>query len=328
MALKVTRQQAIRYRLIANNLTERLSPGEYVRAARNAIQDTYPRSALLSLHARVAECEPTAWEDPGLVQLYSPRAAVHILPAADRDIFTVGRLPLDPAAREKVDEHARLACAALRGSTLRGRDVSRKLGEHIRRGSATGRIGIRWDTRSVVFRELPSPEIDATEAGRELCRRHIHAFGPTTPLAFAWWAGMPNADAGKVWQLLAADLTEVNLEGHSAWILAEDEAALRTRSTVEGVRLLPAEELRLFGRDRTGLFIAPMRQMNLPLFDTFHPHGVVVNGEVIGSWGRRGGRVNIRVGRSLRPSTKEAIEAEAAAFPIPGAKITVEFAVS
>src|SRR5215510_8293735 len=100
--LVVRRGQAIAYRLAANDLVTRLPPGSYERAARHALQDSYPRSALLSLHARVEGCEPSAWEAERLIQTYSPRAAVHVLPVADWAVYTVGRLPLDPAARQYV----------------------------------------------------------------------------------------------------------------------------------------------------------------------------------------------------------------------------------
>jgi hypothetical protein len=41
------------------------------------------------------------------------------------------------------------------------------------------------DDERPVVREVPRPEADFSEAHAELCRRHIHAFGPTTPGAFA-----------------------------------------------------------------------------------------------------------------------------------------------
>jgi hypothetical protein len=97
--LRVSRMQAVNYRLAVNYLSTRLSPGSYVEAAYVGLQDTAPRDALLGLHARVEVCEPSGWQHPGVIQTYSPRAAVYVLPTDDFGVFTVGRLPRDPEAR-------------------------------------------------------------------------------------------------------------------------------------------------------------------------------------------------------------------------------------
>ncbi len=50
--LAVDRRQAVAYRLETNHLDQRLRPKSYGEAVRFAIQDTIPRSALVSLRAR------------------------------------------------------------------------------------------------------------------------------------------------------------------------------------------------------------------------------------------------------------------------------------
>jgi hypothetical protein len=77
--LRVSRSQAVAYRLAANHLSRRLPACSYAEAAYAGLQDTAPRDALLGLHARVAGCEPSAWEHPRLIQTYSPRRAVYVL---------------------------------------------------------------------------------------------------------------------------------------------------------------------------------------------------------------------------------------------------------
>jgi hypothetical protein len=93
--LRVSRAQAVNYRLAVNNLSCRLPAKSYVKAAYVGLQDTAPRDALLGMHARVAACERSAWEHPRLIQTYSPRAAVYVLPRDDFGVFTIGRLPRD-----------------------------------------------------------------------------------------------------------------------------------------------------------------------------------------------------------------------------------------
>jgi hypothetical protein len=323
--LQVTHRQAVAHRLHTHHLTSRLPSGSYAAAARFALQDSAPRSALLSLHARVEGCVPSAWEDPSLVQTYSPRAAVHVLPQADFGVFTVGRLPSDPDARAVIEAMADRICHALDGRELRIGYLPSDLQGTVRPAAAGGRLAVRWTTSSLSVREVPLPDVEREEARLELCRRHLHAYGPSTPTAFAWWAGISTQDAQQTWRRLRADLLTVDFDGHRAAILGADEPAFSSASEVHGVRLLPAEERRLFGRDRTGLFVAPeWRGSAHPYSDTFHPHVVVVDGKVIGAWGRRGGRVVVKVGEGLPQRVRAALEGEALAFPIPGATMRVE----
>ena len=129
------------------------------------LQDTVPRDALLGLHARVEACEPAAWQHPGLIQTYSPRAAVHVLPADDFGVFTVGRLPRDPEARQVLEDLAEVSCAAMDGQALRGHALLSAKG-----GCATGRIAVRWTTSALYVRERERPSIDPETARMELCR--------------------------------------------------------------------------------------------------------------------------------------------------------------
>jgi len=317
VVLRVSRMQAVNYRLVVNYLSTRLSPGSYVEAAYVGLQDTAPRDALLGLHARVEACEPSAWQHPGLIQTYSPRAAVYVLPADDFGVFTVGRLPRDPQALQRLEDLAEESCAAMDGQEVRGTALLAKA------GCATGRIAVRWTANAVYVRERQRPSIDLETARMELCRRHVHAFGPTTPAAFAWWAGVSVRDATKTFDLIASELLQVDLSGHDAWVLAADESALRSAGPTRSVRLLVSSDLRLLGQDRSQLFVGPGKNDHSPLQDWFHPNGLVVQGRIAGAWGRRGGKVNIKAVGPLAPSTRAAIHAEAASMPIPGKAVTV-----
>src|SRR6516165_3013449 len=82
--LDLTRPQILAFRQHAGGLTERLPRGQRSlrRAAWAGLQDSMPRAALLSIHARVEGTEPSAWEDPSLVQLWGPRFNVSLSPHA------------------------------------------------------------------------------------------------------------------------------------------------------------------------------------------------------------------------------------------------------
>lgn len=319
IALRVSRTQAARYRLAVNNLSRRLPAGSYVEAAYVGLQDTAPRDALLGMHARVAACEPSAWEHPRLIQTYSPRAAVYVLPRDDFGIFTLGRLPRDPEALRSLHERADRVARALAGQPARYLPGDR----HV---CKTGRFAVRWTTSALQVWEQPAPPIDPETARIELCRRHVHAFGPTTPAVFAWWAGVTLPDALHSFDALAGELMAVDYEGHQAWILASDEPAIVTAEPAGGVRFLVASDLRLLGQDRTELFVGPGLRRHSALHDTFHPGGLLIDGAIAGTWGRRGGRVSVKAVGPLTEAVRRAIRAEGESMPIPGAAVTVALA--
>jgi len=78
-----------------------------VDAARAGLQDSSPRSALLSLHARVEGIQPDAWRDPILAQVFGPRGAIYVVPRSDVGVFTLGLLPRSGDRMERINENAR-----------------------------------------------------------------------------------------------------------------------------------------------------------------------------------------------------------------------------
>src|SRR5689334_10155011 len=93
--LKLTRGQVLAFRRQVGALDHRLPDGESSlrRAAWAGLQDSMPRAALLSLHARVEGTEPSTWEHPSLVHVWGPRYHVYLVTADDLAVFTLGRLP-------------------------------------------------------------------------------------------------------------------------------------------------------------------------------------------------------------------------------------------
>src|SRR5207244_11829139 len=91
-------------------------------------QDSMPRAALLSIHARVEGTTPASWEDTSLVHLWGPRYHTYLIAARDVAVFTLGRLPDEAGALRVAEElaarlHRHLARARTRygdaGSALR-----------------------------------------------------------------------------------------------------------------------------------------------------------------------------------------------------------------
>ena len=115
--LRVTRRQVLAFRRRAGALDERLpeGPESLQRAAWAGLQDSMPRAALLSLHARVEGVDPSAWEHPSLAQLWGPRYQVYVVPKRDFALFSLGRLPDSAKSRLRAERMAERLHAHLDG---------------------------------------------------------------------------------------------------------------------------------------------------------------------------------------------------------------------
>src|SRR5438067_8486022 len=143
--LDLTRSQILAFRRDVGALDERLPRGarSLRRAAWAGLQDSMPRAALLSIHARVDGAHASSWEDPSLVQLWGPRFSTYVVPARDRAVFSLSRLPDDARGRQRAEDIAAQAHAVLGGRRLTDREVG--LGNRIRYAGATGTLLIRWE---------------------------------------------------------------------------------------------------------------------------------------------------------------------------------------
>ena len=150
--LKLTRRQILAFRRRVGWLEERMPKGSesLQRAAWAGLQDSMPRAALLSLHARVEGVEPSSWEDPSLAQLWGPRYQVYVVAKRDFALFSLGRLPDTAKSRLRAERMAELLHAGLDGERMTDREVGRKMGvgNALRYAATTGTIAIRWEGRA------------------------------------------------------------------------------------------------------------------------------------------------------------------------------------
>ncbi len=323
--LELTRAQVIARRLAAGALDARLPAGtdSFRRAAWAGLQDSMPRAALLSLHARVEAIGASAWEDPSLVQVWGPRFSAYVVAAADRTVFTLGRLPDDPHGRRRAEDLADRLEAFLDGRRMRFGEAGHALGGHpnqLRYATATGRVLIRWDgARQPTIWTEPTPVADPREARLELLRRYLRIFGPTTAASFAEWAGIAAADGRDAFDALGGSLVPVRSPIGEAWILAEDELAFgNPAGPAAPARLLPSGDafFLLWGADREVLVPEAVNRAALwP--PRVWPGAVLVDGEIAGTWRRSNADLTIHAWRALPPAARAAVEAEAVALPLP-----------
>jgi hypothetical protein len=327
--LELTRAQVLAFRRRAGGLDERLpmDPSSLTAAAWAGLQDSMPRAALLSIHARVEGTGPGTWEDPSLVQVWGPRFSAYVIAARDRAVFTVARLPDDGPARRELEEQVDRLEAFLDGRRMNCREVGPALGRHpgsFRYAAPTGRVVMRWDgARQPTIWVVPAPDVDPGEARLELARRYLHVFGPSTAEAFAEWAGISPTRGRAVFDALEESLTPVRTPLGDAWILSEDEKAFRTSvgRKVAAARLLPSGDVYflLQGAERE-LLVPDPAQRALLWTTRVWPGAVVVDGEVAGTWRRAGAVVTIRAWDRLSPAARDAVEVEAKSFPLPDAQ--------
>ncbi len=283
-----------------------------------------PRAALLSLHARVAGVEPTAWADPSLVQVWGPRFHVFVVAACDRAVFTLGTLPDGSRARQRAVGVAQALNAYLDGRRLPYGEAGSGLGIHpnrLRYGAATGTVVIRWDgARQPVVWTVPAPDMSAETARDQLLARYLHIYGPTVPEAFGAWAGIGRQAGATAFAAMRPRLTPVRTPAGDAWILAEDEDRLRAPAGPRGpVRLLPSGDAYLLLQGAERELTVPDASGRRALWTPrVWPGGLLVAGEVAGTWRRAGPLLAVSPWRRLLRAERDAVAAEAEALPLPG----------
>jgi hypothetical protein len=324
--LILTRPQILAFRRSVAGLDERLPSraASLQRAAWAGLQDSMPRAALLSLHARVEKTRASSWEDPSLIQIWGPRYSAYVVARRDLAVFTLGRMPDEGRVRRLAESLADRLHAHLNGRRMADREAVPGIvtghPNQIRYATLTGRLVIRWDgARAPTVWTVPAPEVEPREARLELARRYLHVFGPTTPSAFAEWAGIALREGVAAFHALRRSLTAVRTPLLDAWILSRDEPAYRSKARPAApARLLPSGDtyFLLQGADRELLVPDPRRRGTL-WTPRVWPGAVLVGGEIAGTWRRAGKQVTIAAWKPLSRAAREAVEAEAAVLPLP-----------
>jgi len=324
--LELSRSQILGFRRWVGSLDERLPAGttSLRRAAWAGLQDSMPRAALLSIHARVEGTGPTAWEHSSLVQLWGPRFNNYVVAAKDLPIFSLGRLPQDSRRRARAYDTASRLHALLDGRRMPfGQAGSEMAVPHnsLRYAAPTGTVLMRWDgAKQPVIWSVPAPAMDPQHARLELARRYLHIFAPATAASLADWAGIQPVEARSALDALAGELTPVRTPVGDAWILADDEAAFQARARPAApARLLPSGDTYylLWGVDRK--LLVPDAKRRAALWTTrVWPGALLMNGEIVGLWRRSAAVVSIEAWYRLSPAERVAAEAEAVSLPLPG----------
>lgn len=324
--LELTRPQVLAFRRRAGALDERLPRGarSLRRAAWAGLPDSMPRAALHSIHARVEGTGPSTWEDPSLVQVWGPHHSVFVVAAQDLGAFSLGTMPDDVKGRRRAEDLAARLHAFLAGRRMSYWEAGRALGvgpNSLRFAAATGTVLIRWEgARRPVVWTVPRPDVDPRDARLELARRYLRVYGPTTGEAFGRWAGIGPRAGAAAFDALGPSLMPVRTPVGDAWILARDEEDMRaTPGPAAPARLLPSGDsyLLLHGAHRE-LLVPDAARRSLLWTSRVWPGGVLVDGEVVGTWRRANATVTVQPWTRLSRGARDAVEAEARSLPLPG----------
>ena len=328
--LRLTRRQILSFRRRVGGLEERvpLTAGSLRQAAWAGLQDSMPRAALLSLHARLEGVEPSAWEHPSLAQLWGPRFSTYVVPKRDFALFSLGRHPEDAKSRQRAERVAGRMHAHLGGARMTDRELGRAvgLGNEMRYAATTGTIAIRWEgARAPVVWAVSAARIEPADACRELARRYLHVFGPTTSEGFARWAGISRRAAADAFASLEGSLLPVRSPLGDEWLLGADEAAVRAAEVAASARLLPSGDayFLLDGKERE-LLVPRTDQRERLWTSRVWPGALLVEGEIRGTWRRSQHTVRVDAWSRLSRRQRDAVEAEAASLPLPGIDRRIE----
>lgn len=218
------------------------------------------------------------WQRRRLVKAHGMRGTVHLFPANELPLWVAAQracLRPDEArwlGQMGMDVAQKNAIVAAIGEALDGRSLTREeLGEAVARRVGTWAteavspaFGGKWPRwlmalgaaanagllcfgpnqgNKVTFvrpdQWLESwSDMDSASALREVFRRYLSTYGPATHHEFARWFSIQPSQALPLVQQLAGELEEVDVEGHRAWLLA-NEASECFPHAPEIVRLLP-----------------------------------------------------------------------------------------
>jgi hypothetical protein len=320
------------FRRQVGGLDERMPGGSESlrRAAWAGLQDSMPRAALLSLHARVDGVEPSTWEDPSLAQLWGPRYHTYVVAKRDFALFSLGRHPEGAKSRLRAERIAEWLHAHLDGTRRTDREAGLALDINpnaLKYAATTGTVAIRWDgARAPTVWTVAAPEVDPADACRELARRYLHVFGPGTADGFARWAGISRRSAANAFASLEGSLLPVRSPLGDEWLLADDEPAMRAAETTAApARLLPSGDayFLLDGAERQ--LLVPRADQRPRLWTSrVWPGALLVEGEIRGTWRRANHTVRIDAWTRLSRAKRDAVEAEARALPLPGVDRGIE----
>lgn len=343
----IDRRAIARFRMGAQQLDRDAGTPEDTAVLDFGVQETGPDGARWALALRGVDT--TAAGEDGLVTLWSVRGAPHRYRRGDAGAVAAALEPYSEADAAKriydaakplkaagigvvdaLDEVAARMRAIVSGPTPKG-ELSGRLAAELpepylrhcracdavhmyeqpfRLGAMRAGLELEPGTSPPVLRPVPGFAKAAAQERFDLVRSYLRLLGPATPKHVAEFLDSPVKDVKARWP---EDAVEVRAEGETRWVLAEDEAALRSAAAA-GTRLLGPYDLFLQARDRSTL--VPDRARAKELWPVLgRPGAVLVDGAIVGTWRpRKAGKrfkVAVRPWEAMPGAVREAVAEQA-----------------
>jgi uncharacterized protein YcaQ len=292
--------------------------------------------------------EAALWQERTLVKTLCMRQTVHLLPAAEFQVYAAAVRRSRVAAIERIMARFRIT-AGDREALLRAIMETLEAGP-VAKGELTARVRPRvssrvrawmdrvWNANRLALVEglicygpdrgqqvtfvrvdqwLPGRRVTAEdEAGRRLLKNFLRGYGPATLRDFSKWSGIPVAEARSSWEGLGGELAEVSVAGRPAWVLREDVKVLRDAG-LDGpaVSLLAAFDPYLLAHAEKDHLIEPRQYKRVYRSLGWVMPVVLAGGLVVGTWSHtvQGARVAITI-QSFGPlsrAVRRGVEEEA-----------------
>ncbi|MGY0233789.1 DNA glycosylase AlkZ-like family protein [Longispora urticae] len=330
VTLDVPRAQVLAYRVAAHQFDRSIPAPRDLDVLDLGVQDTPYGSARIALSARTGGAPRTDGAPDALTLLWAARGAPTLHRTADLPRLAAALWPLSDAdattriASTAIRDGAKLGVAAFRAAAEAMHDVVRASlpkgevstavsaripasltfwcatcgAQHIS-GALFQQVGlfagVRLDlTDGTALAPVPGwPGVPSEARGTaDVLATYLRLLGPATPTEAAKFLGTTAARIKGAWP---GDLTEVRVDGRSAWLPGDAVAALRDAPKPRVVRLLPPLDPYLQARDRD--LLVPDKARQSAVWKAIGGPGVVlVDGEVAGTWrGRLAGRKRLDV---------------------------------
>lgn len=133
--------------------------------------------------------------------------------------------------------------------------------------------------------------IAGEKALKELVRRFVATYGPSTHQDFAHWWGWLEADASRnIFQSIMDELEQVDFDGRKSWMLKSDISTIQSVEPERSVRLLPSWDCYVMFYSPRDQFIPDLHRPKLFRQIQGNAPALVVDGLAVGIWeGKRQG---------------------------------------
>jgi Winged helix DNA-binding domain len=308
-------------------------------------------SAELQLAARVVgitqeHVRAALWMWRELAKTWTSRGTLHIHPADELRLWTAARRAVLGAADREADSPVDVdAIVEAIGDALRGKRLSRDeladavvatVGEAPRAQLASGWGYFLGDAavvdqlcfgppqgQKVTFVHPEDwlgaqPSFEPETALLDVARRYLAVYGPATHREFRQWFTSRSFGLDAAAAVFAElDLVQVDVEGHRAYLLEDEEPMPRTSS----VRLLPEYDVYVMGFRERDELVPPAVREQVAAHGKGRYEGpagtpfLLVDGICAGIWGRKKGgkkiELTVEPARTLSPEEKAGVEVEA-----------------